>query len=154
MKELHVYLAIIAVMSAVSGGLYVGFHHAGKMAVDDGSSMISKNERGAVKDFPWKISEHQTPEESLNIKKLTSELQAPVTDEFNFESKRDAARELNRAYFRTSSALVREEISDVLSRALREEPDKTVGRSIAFSHSRLFFDKNTLSNLNYARSKK
>lgn len=153
MKGLRVYLVIIAVMSAVSGGIYVRFHQVEKIPAADGDSMMSENERGAGKDFSWEIPHPPLPAESENIHKLTSELRYPVTDDANLESKRDAARELNRAYFRTNSALVRDEISAVLSRALREEKNKTVARSISFSHSRLFFDKNTLPNLNYARSK-
>lgn len=60
------------------------------------------------------------------------------------------ARDLNFAYFDSRSESVQRNISSILTHALNEEADLRVVKAIAFSHSRLPFDENTLPNLRSA----
>ena len=66
----------------------------------------------------------------------------------------NVARELNRVYFDARSNDVRKKISDALTRSLRLEQDAQVARAITFSHSRLYFDENTLPNLKLSYERK
>lgn len=65
-----------------------------------------------------------------------------------------AAEDLNKEYFYTLSDDLRRNISNALSRSLRLEKDEKVARAITFSHSRLGFDENTLSNLRFSYDRK
>lgn len=65
-----------------------------------------------------------------------------------------AAEELGKEYFYTLSDDLRRNISDALSHSLRLEKDAQVARAITFSHSRLAYDKNTLSNLKFSYDQK
>jgi hypothetical protein len=70
------------------------------------------------------------------------------------EDRKQRARALNDAYFRAKSPELRKRISDALSRLLRSESDPDVARALALSHSRLYFDENTLPNLKDAYARK
>lgn len=85
---------------------------------------------------------------------LISELRESRENNSDFERRIKLAEELNLAYLGSDSEFMRKRISDELSRALRNESDQRVARAIVFSHSRLGFDGNSLSNLKYAYEKK
>lgn len=84
---------------------------------------------------------------------VSSLLQA-FSSALNSEDKVRFARELNQAYFATSSREERKNISSTLSRHLKNENGLEVARALALSHSRLYFDENTLSNLKFAYERK
>lgn len=57
------------------------------------------------------------------------------------------ARDLNDAYFRAQSGDLRKNISETLSIFLKSESTPEVARALALSHSRLYFNEQTLPNL-------
>lgn len=72
----------------------------------------------------------------------------------DIEEKIRLARLYNSAYFHTEDNLVRQDISRKLTALLRSEDNTSVGRALAFSHSRLIFDNQTKENLSTAFAKK
>ena len=70
------------------------------------------------------------------------------------EHRKQLARTLNEAYFKTKSVDLRRKISNALTRLLKSEADTSVARAIAMSHSRLYFDDNTIANLKDAYERK
>ena len=84
------------------------------------------------------------------VESLIRDLKTPSQNDADVESKIQTAQDLNKAYFASNSRELQKKISNTLSRALREEKNPEIASAIAFSHSRLFFDENTLPNLKNA----
>lgn len=98
---------------------------------------------------------HEAANKNISkIESLIHNLEAGTLPGENPERKIQITQDLNREYFASNSKEVQKQISNALSLALRNEENPEIARAIAFSHSRLFFDENTLPNLKSAYNRK
>lgn len=98
--------------------------------------------------------------DELNAKGITGNSKNLDELDLRFRTSKDTeervrlARLYNSAYFGTEDRFARERISKTISELLKTETVPSVGRALALSHSRLFFNEQTKENLNFAYKNK
>jgi len=150
MKISLFYRVAIALFLANIFGFYLAYEgrsaseagedfHQSENKSEIGSEMISKNKAsGAAERRTAKIEFLIRTLENLNSKNSDAEERIQI------------AQELSKAYFDTGLEGFQMKISKALSHALRQEDSLDVVRFLALSHSRLYFDENTMPNIKYA----
>lgn len=144
MKKASVYICI-AVASFVFIGLAVFYGGALPLGADNYSKNEASNSKESDKAVGGELYKVSGGRSSLIDSKIKLLLNSK-----NHDDQIAALKEFSSLYYSSSLGGVREEISEKLSEALKNERDKELARAIALSHSRLYFDKNTVSNLKYA----
>ncbi|WP_159917468.1 hypothetical protein [Pantoea sp. 18069] len=147
------FLLLFALLWAIALWVYVASDPneaplaEGHLASKDSNSAARRD--GAVARLQEPLGQR-----TEKIESLIRQLEHSTQDEIGAEERIRIARELNEAYFDSRSADIQKKISDALTLSLLHEKDLQVARAIALSHSRLYFDENTLPNLRGAYERK